>query len=189
MWQRRHWSLLRCVQTCKKITEINWLISSGTNKVAKHDWLRLSLHHLLMAILDMRLQLILPIATAILTSPNRAMVDAHSRLMLLSVTLHIRASREGLAAGGTGKASSTNRVAMMCRRMRVCVTEDSIGGHVHGWTDRLGNAMTMEPTWAGNLVLSHPSRIESSDARIIMVKGDLGGFGEMSLNVGVEGVQ
>ena len=142
-----------------------------------------------MAILDMRLQLILPVATMIITSPNRAMVDAHSRLMLLSVTLHIRASREGLGAGGTGKASPTDRVAMMCRRRRHCVTEVSIRGHVYGWTDGLGNALTMEPMWADSIVLSLPSRIESSETRITMVEGDLGGFGEMSLNVGVEGVQ
>ena len=163
-------------------------MSSGTSSVAKHDWLKLILHHLLMAILDMRLQLILPIATLILTPPNRAMVDAHSRLMLLSMTLHIRASREGLVAGSTGKASSTDHVAMMCRRMRDGVAEVSIGGHVHGWSDGLGRVLTMEPTWADNLILSHPSHIESSNARIIMVKGDLGGFGEMSLHVGVEGV-
>ena len=142
-----------------------------------------------MAILDMRLQLILPIATAILTSPNRAMIDAHNRLMLLSVTLHIRASREGLVAGGTGKASSTNRVAMMCRRMQDGVAEVSVGGHVHSWSDDLGNALPLGPIWVDSLVLNLPSRIENSAARIIMVKGDLGGFGEMSLNVVVEGVQ
>ena len=85
-----------------------------------------------MAILDMRLQLILPIATLILTSHNRAMVDAHSRLMLLCVTLHIRATREGLVAGGTDRASSTDDVAMMCRRMQDCAAEVSIGCHVHG---------------------------------------------------------
>ena len=133
-----------------------------------------------MAILDMRLQLILPIATTVLTSPNRAMIDAHSRLMLLSVTLHIRASREGLGAGGAGKASPTDRVAMMCRRRRDCAAEVSIRGHVHRWTNGLGNALTMEPMWADS---------ECSETRITMVKGDLGGFGEMSLNVGVEGVQ
>ena len=176
--------LASCAQPCKKITELYSLISSGTKNVAKHDWPKLSLHLLLMAILDMRLQLILPIATPILTSPNRAMIFAHSRLMLLSVTLHIRASREGLVAGGTGKARSTNRVAMMCRRLRECAAEISIGCHVHAWSDGLGNALTMEPTWTDSLNL--PSRTET---RIIMVKGDLGEFGEMSLNVGVEGVQ
>ena len=142
-----------------------------------------------MAVLDMRLQLILPIATTIITSPNRAMIDAHSRLMLLSVTLHIRTSREGLGAGGTGKASSTDRIAMMCRRMRVCVAEISNGGHVRGRTDGLGNALTMEPTWADSVILSLPSRIESPKAQIVMVEGDLGGLREMSLNVGDEGVQ
>ena len=142
-----------------------------------------------MAILDMRLQLILPIATTIITSPNRAMIDAHSRLVLLSVTLHIRTSREGLGAGGAGKASSTDRITMMCRRMRVCVTEVSIRGHVRGGTDGLGNALTMEPMWADSVILILPSRIESPQAQIIMVKGDLGGLGEMSLNVGVEGAQ
>ena len=94
--------------------------------------------------------------------------------MLLSVTLHVGASREGLIAGGTGKASSTNRVAMMCRRLRECAAGISIGGHVHGWIN--------------SVFLGHPDRIESSDGRIIVVKGDLGGFGEMCLNVGVEGV-
>ena len=176
------------MQTCRKITEINSLISSGTHNVAKHDWLELSLHLLLMAILDMRLQLILPIATAILTSPNRAMIDAHSRLMLLTVTLHIRATREGLVAAGTRIASSTNHVAMVCRRMRDGVAEVSIGGHVHAWIDGLGIALTMEPTWADSIVFSLPSSIKSAETRITMVKGDLGGFGEMSLNVGVEGV-
>lgn len=188
MWKCGHWSLLRCAHTCKKITEIYSLISSGTNSVAKHDWLALSLHHLLMAILDMRLQFILPIATSILTSPNRAIIDAHSRLMLLSVTLHIRTSREGLVACGAGRASSTNRVAM-CRSLRKCAAGMSIGGHVHCWTNGLGNALTMEPTWADSIVLSLPSGIESSETRITMAKGDLGGFGEMSLNVSVEGVK
>lgn len=148
-----------------------------------------ALHLLLMAILDMRLQLVLPVATAILTSSNRAMIDAHSRLMLLSVTLHIRASREGLGAVGAGKASSTDRVAMMCRRRRYCAAEVSIRVHVHCWTDGLGNALTVKPMWADSIVLSLSSRIESSETRITMAKGDLGGFGEMSLNVGAEGVQ
>ena len=142
-----------------------------------------------MTILDMRLQLILPIATAILTSLNRAMIFAHSRLMLLSVTLHIRASREGPIACNAGRAGSTDPVDMMCRRVRDGVAEVSIGGHVRGWSDGLGNALTMKPTWADSLVLSHPSRIESSDGWIIVVQGDVGGFGEMSLDVSVEGVQ
>ena len=137
----------------------------------------------------MRLQLILPIATAILTPPDRAMIDAHSMLMLLSMTLHIRASREGLIAGVTGIASSTDHVAMMCRRMRDRVAEVSIGGHVHAWIDGLGYTLTMEPTWADSLVLSPLSRVEISETRITMVKCDLGGLGEMSLHVSVEGVQ
>ncbi len=150
-----------------------------------------SLHLLLMAILDMCLQLILPIATLILTFSNRAMIEAHSRLMLFSVTLHIRATREGLVAGGTGRASSTDHVAMMCRRMWDCAAEVSIGGHVHGWSDGLGNALTLEPTWIDSLVLSPPSCIESADTQIILAKAffDLRGIGKMSLNVGVEGVQ
>lgn len=168
---------------------MNSLLSSGTNSVTKHDWLKLIVHHLLMAILDMRLQLILPIATAILTSANRAVIDAHSRLMLLCVTLHIRTSREGLVAGSTGKASSADLVAMMCRRIRDCAAEVSIGGHVQAWSDGLGNTLTMEPMWADSLVLSPSSRVESSETRITMVRGDLGGLGEMSLHVGVEGVQ
>ena len=144
-----------------------------------------------MAILDMRLQPILPIATLILTSPNRAMIDAHGRLMLLSVTLHIRATREGLVAGGTDRAGSTDHVGMLCRRMRDCVAEISIGGQVHGWSDGLRNALTLEPLWVDSLVLSPPSGIESADAQIILGKGflGLGGFGKMSLNVGVEGIQ
>ena len=144
-----------------------------------------------MTVLDMRLQLVLPIATLILTSLNRAMIDAHSRLMLLGVTLHIRATREGLVAGGTGRASATDDVAMMCHRVRDCAAEVSIGVHVHGWSDGVGNALTLEPTWVDSLVLSPPSRIESADARIILEKGilDLGGDGKMSLNVGVEGGQ
>ena len=144
-----------------------------------------------MAILDMCLQLILPVATLVLTSPNRAMIDAHSRLMLLSVTLHIRATREGLVASGTGRASSTDDVAMMCRRMRDCAAEVSIGGHIDGRSDGLSNALIVEPTWVDSLVLSPPSCIESADAQIIVGKGflDLGGFGRMSLDVGVEGVQ
>ena len=143
-----------------------------------------------MAILDMRLQLILPIATLILTSFNGAMIDAHGRLMLLSVTLHITVTREGLVAGGTGRASSTDDVAMMCRRMRDCAAEVSIGGHVHGWSDGLGNALTLELTWVDSLVLSPPSRIESADAQIIVDQGFLDlGVGKMGLIVGVEGVQ
>ena len=126
-----------------------------------------------MAILDMRLQLILPVATLVLTSPNRAMIDAHSRLMLLSVTLHIRATREGLVAGGTGRASSTDDVAMMCRRMRDCAAEVSIGGHIHGWSDGLGNALMLDPAWVDSLVLSLQRRIESADALIIVDKGFL----------------
>ena len=144
-----------------------------------------------MAILDMCLQFILSIATLILTSPNRAMIDAHSRLMLLSMTLHIRATREGFVAGGTGRASSTDHIAMVCRRMWDCAAEVSIVGHIHGWSDGLGNALTLEPTWVDSLVLSPPSRIESADARIILDKGflDLRGISKMSLNVGVEGGQ
>ena len=71
-----------------------------------------------MAILDMRLQLILPVATFILTSLNRAMIDAHSRLMFLSMTLHIGATRKRLVAGAADRASSTDDVAMMYRHMR-----------------------------------------------------------------------
>ena len=139
----------------------------------------------------MRLQLILPVATLVLTSLNRAMIDAHSRLMLLSVTLHIRATREGLVAGGTGRASSTDDVAMMYRRMRDCAPEVSIGGYIHGCSVGSSIALTVEPTWVDSLVLSPPSRTESADARIILDKGflDLGGLGKMSLNVGVEGIQ
>ena len=150
-----------------------------------------SLHLLLMAIFDMRLQLILPVATLILTSNNRAIIDAHGRLMLLCVTLHIRATREGLVAGAAGRASSTDHVAMICRRMRDCTAEVSIGGHVRGWSDGLCNALILEAMWVDSLVLSPPSRIESADAQILLGKGflGLGGFGKMSLNVGVEGVQ
>ena len=144
-----------------------------------------------MAILDMRLQLILPVATLVLTSRNRAMIDAHSRLMLLSVTLHIRASREGLVAGDTGRARSTDDVAMICRRMRDCAAKLFIGGHSHGWSDGLGNALTLEPTWVDSLVLSPSGPLESTNARIIVDKGflDLVGLGKMRLNVGVEVVQ
>ena len=150
-----------------------------------------SLHLLLMAILDMRLQLILPVATLVLTSLNRAMIDAHSRLMFPGVTLHIGATSEGLVAGAAGRASSTHNVAMMWRRMRDCVAEFSIGGYAYGWSDGLSNVLILEPTWTDSLVLSPPSRIESANARIIADKGflDIRGLGKMSLNVGVEGVQ
>ena len=119
------------------------------------------------------------------------MVDAHSRLMFLRVTLHIRATREGLVASGTGRASSTDDVAMMCRRMRDCAAKVFIDGHIHGWSDGLGNALTLEPTWVDSLVLSPSDPLESSDARIVVDKGflDLVGLGKMSLDVGVEGVQ
>ena len=119
------------------------------------------------------------------------MIDAHSRLMLLSVTLHIRATREGLAAGAAGRASSTDDVAMTWRCMRDCAAEVSIGGNVHSWSDGLSNALTLEPSWVDSLVLSPPSRTESVDDRIILDRGflDLGGLGKMSLNVGVEGVE
>ena len=116
------------------------------------------------------------------------MIDAHSRLMLLGVTLHIRATREGFVAGSTGRASSTDDVAAMCRRIRDCAAEVSIGLHIHGWSDRV---LILEPRWVDSLVLGPSNRIESADAQIIVDKGflDLGGFGKMSLNVGVEGVQ
>ncbi len=144
-----------------------------------------------MAIFDMRLQFVLPVATPIITSPNRAMINAHSRLMLLGVTLHIRATREGLIAGGTDRASSTDHVATMCCCMRDCAAMVSIGGHVHGWSDGLGNALTLQPTWVNSVVPSTPSCIESANRKIILGKGslDLGGTSKMSLNVGVEGVQ
>jgi len=139
-----------------------------------------------MAILDMCLQFLFPVATLILTSPNRAMIDAHGRLMLLGVTLHIRATREGLVAGAAGRASSTDDVAIICRHMRKCAADVSIGG-----SGGLSNALTLEPTWVDSPVLSPLSRIESDDADIIVDKGflDLEGLGKMSLNVGVEGVQ
>ena len=144
-----------------------------------------------MAILDMRLQLILPVATLVLTSPNRAMIDAHSRLVLPSMTFHIRATREGLVAGAAGRASSTDDVAMMYRRMRDCAAEVPFGGHVHGWSDGLSNALNLESTWVDSLVPIPLSHIESADVRIIADNGflDLRGLGKMSLNVGVEGVQ
>ena len=105
--------------------------------------------------------------------------------MLLSVTLHISATREGLVAGDTDRASSTDHVATICRCVRDCAAEVSIGGHIHGWGNGLGNALTLEPTWVD-------SHIESADVQIILLgksSVDLGEIGKMSLNVGVEGVQ
>ena len=86
------------------------------------------------------------------------------------------------------RPTTLSRRAVICGITRPRV---SIGGNVYGWSDGLSNALTLEPTWFDSLVRNPPSRTESADARIIADKGflDLGGFGEMSLNVGVEGVQ